>query len=590
MLAPVMRRGTVPPLAHALLGALVAAAAGCIAGAGATDHDADTPDAGGVAAHIDAGVPSSATGAAILPTVDDLDACEVDRSDTRVTLARLLAELLDLSALAQLPRPAYASGFFSTHDPSSDTAEAGDPAWYANYDFLMLGADETRTLLDVRGPGVLTRIWSASPSGLLRVYIDGADAPAIEATFEDLLSGHVEPFTAPFAFVAAGGRNLYFPVPFANGCRVTLTGPTGRTYVHLSHRAYAEGTEVASYGPAELEASECIRETVAARLVLLAPDTDAVPDGEPLAFELDTRAPNAPAVVEASPGGSVLRQIRVWPASDDPARLRAVILSIAFDGRETVRVPLGDFFAAGVAASEVRALPVGVDPGRALTSRWPMPFELEARVGLEATGAGDLEALVEIVAEPLAWSDESLLFHAAWHAPETFPSEPFHDWNLVTIEGNGLYVGNALNVVNRSTGWWGEGDEKIYVDGEAFPSHFGTGTEDYYGYAWCSNETFSTAFVGQTTSATHKSFGHASLYRFHVLDPIPFEQSLRFDLEIRHWGDPVDVTYDAVSYWYARPGSRAMHPEAPPDAYRIPTLDVAPPADVPEGPYVCGGE
>ena len=65
------------------------------------------------------------------------------------------------------------------------------------------------------------------------------------------------------------------------------------------------------------------------------------------------------------------------------------------------------------------------------------------------------------------------------------PTRPFRDWHVAGIQGQGHLVGTVLDVENPpAAAWWGEGDEKIYVDGEAFPSLFGTGTEDYFGYAW----------------------------------------------------------------------------------------------------------
>jgi hypothetical protein len=95
--------------------------------------------------------------------------------------------------------------------------------------------------------------------------------------------------------------------------------------------------------------------------------------------------------------------------------------------------------------------------------------------------------------------------------------------------------------------------------------------------------------VGLTRADPHANFGRVSLYRFHVLDPIAFGHELRFDLEVNHWGNtPIPVEYDSIVYYYARP--RAALAAAADDAlYRIPALDVPPPADVKAGPYRCGG-
>jgi Protein of unknown function (DUF2961) len=140
------------------------------------------------------------------------------------------------------------------------------------------------------------------------------------------------------------------------------------------------------------------------------------------------------------------------------------------------------------------------------------------------------------------------------------PTRPFRDWHVGTLEGTGHQVGTMLDVENPpSTAWWGEGDEKIFVDGEAFPSLFGTGTEDYFGYAWSTPEPFAHAYHAQTRAPGASFAGQFSMNRFHVLDPIPFTRSLRFDFEIWHWSD-TSIAADALLYWYARPGGRDDFP------------------------------
>ena len=145
-----------------------------------------------------------------------------------------------------------------------------------------------------------------------------------------------------------------------------------------------------------------------------------------------------------------------------------------------------------------------------------------------------------------------------------------------------------LNVTNTSVRWWGEGDEKIWVDSEEYPSHFGTGTEDYYGYAWCSNERFSLPYIGQTRVGTRKNWGHLSLYRWHIFDAIPFNREIRFDLGVDHWNDSTEIAFDCVSYWYARPGSVAYAVASDPSEFSIPEIGVPEPVTTEEGPFRCG--
>ena len=103
--------------------------------------------------------------------------------------------------------------------------------------------------------------------------------------------------------------------------------------------------------------------------------------------------------------------------------------------------------------------------------------------------------------------------------------------------------------------WWGEGDEKFFVDDEKMPSWFGTGSEDYFGYAWSDPRPFQHPYHNQTRADGPGNFGHASVNRFHVLDNIPFTKAFTFDMEFWHWTPNTQVPYAATSYWYARPGA-----------------------------------
>lgn len=527
--------------------------------------------------------------AAVQPAVTVSPGHEAACDQREITLAGLIAEMVDLSCLTRLPRVAFTSYTETSYDRASRAAAKTEASWFANADVVALQPGQPRTLLDVRGPGVITRFWTAKPEGRLRIYLDDEAKPAIDAELKQLLRGEIAPFGSPFSFVAARGHNLYFPISFARACRVTLTGDAERFYFQIGYRRYAPDARIERFGPAALDAARATLADVSRRLLQRDPTLQATPRGEPHSYRLDTADPERRTIaLVASPGGSVIRQLRIWPASFDPALLRSTALRLRFDGHPTVHVPLGDLFAAGMAVRNVNAWPIGVLERGPLTSRWPMAFEREAHIELESTGADELSARIEVGVDPLPWTERSLLFHARWRAPETFPSKPERDWPLAQIEGRGHYVGTILNVVNPNESWWGEGDEKIYRDGEPFPSHFGTGTEDYFGYAWCANEVFSTAYVGQPLATERRNFGASSLYRFHILDPIPFQRSLQFDLEVRHWGPAVDVTYDATSVWYARPGDRPVA-SPPSTSFRLPVMRAKVPDDVPMGPYDCGG-
>jgi hypothetical protein len=130
------------------------------------------------------------------------------------------------------------------------------------------------------------------------------------------------------------------------------------------------------------------------------------------------------------------------------------------------------------------------------------------------------------------------------------------DWNYLRTDGRGVFAGVSFAIDNPVKDWWGEGDEKIYVDGETFPSHFGTGTEDYFGYAWCWPGLFTHAYHAQPRCDGPGNYGRTSVNRFHLIDRIPFTKDFRFDMELWHWHARCQVNMAVTAYWYARPGSR----------------------------------
>jgi hypothetical protein len=518
---------------------------------------------------------------------DALDCCPVEPSG-RVTLCQLFAQQTDLRHLTRLPKPAYTSHMVSSFDRASQSAHPGDDAWLANRDFAELTPGQAFTLLDTTGPGVVTRIWSANPSGTLRIYLDGSPQPVIEAPMRELLRGEVPPIGSAFAYEAGLGSNLYLPIAYQSHCTITVTSDARRLFYQISHRRYANATQIEPFSLAALNDPTRVPAELSQTLAGAAPEL-RVRDAQLERCSLATNAATE-HVLHAAPGGSVLRELQVRVSNPTPEALRETRLHIWVDGVESVRVPFGDFFGSGPGLQALNSLPMQVEPARGtFVARWPMPFQKQLRVALEQTGNSVLAAELRFVHQPAMFDDATLIFHANWRAPEWHASEPSHEFTIAALQGQGLYVGTLLNVTNSDAAWWGEGDEKIWLDGETFPSFFGTGSEDYFGYAWCSNQLFSRAYIGQTRADPHANFGRVSLYRFHVLDPIVFSRNLRFDLEVNHWGNtPTPVEYDSVVYYYARPGAKVA-PLADSASYRIPVFDVPPPANVNEGPYRCGG-
>ena len=140
--------------------------------------------------------------------------------------------------------------------------------------------------------------------------------------------------------------------------------------------------------------------------------------------------------------------------------------------------------------------------------------------------------------------------YAKWHRDALLPSEPERhiDWPVVKAEGAGRFVGMMLHIWNPRGGWWGEGDEKFFVDGEKFPSTFGTGSEDYFGYAWSDGGLFQHAFHNQTHNDSN-SKGHISVNRWHISDDVPFQKAFEGCIE-KYYANSRPTLYAAMAYWY----------------------------------------
>lgn len=485
-----------------------------------------------------------------------------------VTLEALLREMVDRDAIARFPEPAYRTLQASSYDRASVAPD--QPGWFANDDRGKYVRTESRggrteyVLMDVEGPGAVVRVWSANPEvgGTMRVYLDGASEPALSGPGADLLGGG-GPVAGPIGGLRARGYSLYLPIPYARRCKITVdSNARPGLYYQVNYRAYPAGTPVETFSMAALGAARPTVDRVQQALAT----PPAVAASRTVAFRQRTIAPGASAVVALPAGAHAVRSLSVRLTGGDPERvLRTTVVQMAFDGEPAVWAPVGDFFGGGLGQNPYEDWWRTVAGDGTMTARWVMPYRSEGTITLRNQGDAPVTATLAAGVDAWRWDDRSLHFHATFRREEGMASRPPRDWNYVTVRGRGVYVGDALAIHNDVAPWWGEGDEKIYVDGERFPSHFGTGTEDYYGYAWCSTQLFSGPFHAQprndqraqTVRMCRHHRGNAAVTRTRALDAIPFADSLRFDMEVLHQADTARVGYAATAYWYARPGARS---------------------------------
>ncbi len=250
-------------------------------------------------------------------------------------------------------------------------------------------------------------------------------------------------------------------------------------------------------------------------------------------------------------GPGVIARIWVTIASRDPFFLRRILLRMYWDDETnpSVEVPIGDFFGTGFEYKHHLAQYVGMSSG-GYYCYFPMPFNKSARVEIvNETGSEINSFYYHIDYQKLYFEMDKdvAYFHANWR--REVKTDPDKNYLVLNAEGNGHFVGCNLSMQSYNGQlWFLEGDEMIYVDGEKFPSIYGTGTEDYLTGGWYfRNGEFSHPYHGLIIKDEEKA--RIAAYRFHIGDVIPFKNSIKFTIE--HGHNNLEVgDYSSTAYWY----------------------------------------
>lgn len=227
---------------------------------------------------------------------------------------------------------------------------------------------------------------------------------------------------------------------------------------------------------------------------------------------------------------------------------RTLILRAYWDGADepAVEVPYGDFFCSGWGRfAQVSSQPVAANPNGGFNSYFPMPFRSGAHLTIENTSEVPVTVYYQVTYEIGEDHSEDGYLHAQWRRSRPLASEVPHTL-LEGIEGSGHYVGTYLAWGVNSTGWWGEGEIKFFLDDDVeHPTICGTGTEDYFGGAWNFDVPgrgyveFSTPYLGMPQvirpDGLYDAQQRFGLYRFHVLDPIHFSHRLGVTIQALGW-------------------------------------------------------
>ena len=279
-------------------------------------------------------------------------------------------------------------------------------------------------------------------------------------------------------------------------------------------------------------------------------------------------------------GSGAIQQIWMTPTGN----WRWSILRIYWDEQTqpSVECPVGDFFASAwgsgwgdnkVPFAAVNSLAVCVNPGSAFNCYWEMPFRKRCRITLSNIDEKEMRLYYQINYTLTEVPEDAAYFHAQFRRVNPLPYKQVYTI-LDGVKGQGHYVGTYMAWGVNNNGWWGEGEIKFYLDGDReFPTICGTGTEDYFcgsydfdvrrknaaGVEVVDSQEFNTPYAGMPQVvrgdghyAVQQRFG---LYRWHITDPIRFQQDLRVTIQALGWRSggrylPLQDDIASVAFWY----------------------------------------
>ncbi|MBD3185073.1 DUF2961 domain-containing protein, partial [Candidatus Poribacteria bacterium] len=258
-------------------------------------------------------------------------------------------------------------------------------------------------------------------------------------------------------------------------------------------------------------------------------------------------------------GPGVINHIWLTSHAGGANELNALSLRIYWDDSDEpgVEVPLGDFFAVGQSPEVVDSFPVQVSPSGSLSCYWRMPFAESARIVVtndnpdRRTGLYWQVDWVELNELP----PDTPYFYAKYR--REYPAVMDQDYLIADIEGCGQYVGTVMSITMSQDGWFGEGDDFFYIDGEEIPSLQGTGSEDYFNDAWGFRQRTSPWF-GQPRWQGYRAGDNGICYRWHILDPVGFRESLKVTIEHKGNRENSEEAWyierpdfiSSIAYWY----------------------------------------
>ncbi|MBZ5855925.1 glycoside hydrolase family 172 protein [Flavihumibacter profundi] len=499
-------------------------------------------------------------------------------------LAFFLHQLYDISTL-----PVYEEGTYSAETSTYDRTGGNNDGFEGTYSYIRRNADSSLVIFDQKGPGVINRIWTPTPTDdTLDFYIDDPLKKTFSIRYLDLFTGKVFPFVAPLCANQLGGYYCYLPIPFSRSCKIVFRGKMTRFH-QVGYRLYPPSTAVKSFSVTldqpEKTALQQVQKTWNR-------DKRSVKD-----FYGDNSVSEHQQTITLRPGNSAILFQSVQPGrlagfellSSAPLDTiaRNIDLKITWDGdpHPAVYCPLADYFGYAFGKASLQGLLAGSD-GRLFYSLFPMPYDRSAKIELIYRKTKVLNELSEVKIMGRFYTSTKKRdalregkFYANWNREN--PVTPGKPFTMLQAKGKGHFVGVNLQAQGLNPGITSffEGDDSTVVDGEL--RMHGTGSEDFFNGGWyalldCWDDGMSLPLSGALDYSI--PLARTGGYRFFLGDKISFTSSFVHTIEHGPEHNQVPADYTSVSYYYCS-GNNAQR-ELPAnhntDIYVPDTLEIYP--------------
>lgn len=457
-----------------------------------------------------------------------------------------------LSRLDELAfvRPSLRVGAVTSHDPSGKN----DDGFSGAHSFVRKEG-EALVIADLTGPGIVTRIWTPTPTDdPVEFYFDGEARPRLVLPMRQLFVGGPAPFRAPLVGYGAGGYYSYVPLPYERSLKVLVRAARVQFY-QVNHATYDRSVRLRSFSPDNLVDASGAAELLGATGEALS--RLAAPPGAPVTRHGVTRTlePGASTVVYEARTGGRLVGLRLASASALMADARATLVRIYWDGAAApaVEAPVEELFGGAWGRPAMAGVLAGTLRDTAYL--WfPMPFDASARVELhQAAGAPARTVHAEVFTAPVPRRPGELRFHAAWRREN--PTTGGRPFTFLRAGARGHVVGTVLQVqgigVDGTTFF--EGDDRVVIDGDTAVA--GTGSEDAFNGGWYD---VPGRWDGRRSLPLSGALGYSNAlsrtggYRFMLGDAYPWQRSV--ELTIEH-GETTENTiptdHSGVTFFYA---------------------------------------